>query len=133
MKEPYREGVADHSEPESCVGHREVPCEALTGAHPGQVLSREIELIGKADAVKRCGRQHQPKRYWRAEAGFPAVGDPGHGWKLLARNLGGLAEVPERIETVGDRTGKDRVRTPVTHVCEESDAVIVLRKEANKG
>ena len=42
MKEPYVEGVANHDDPESCVGAREGAGEALTGAHAGRVLSREI-------------------------------------------------------------------------------------------
>jgi hypothetical protein len=36
--------------PESCVGHREVSGEALTGVSVGQPLSREIILIPSADA-----------------------------------------------------------------------------------
>lgn len=41
MKEPYREGLASHSGPESCDGHRKGAGEALTGARAGWVLSRE--------------------------------------------------------------------------------------------
>ena len=37
------------SVPESCVGHREVSGEALTGVSVGQPLSREIILIPSAD------------------------------------------------------------------------------------
>lgn len=42
MKESYREGLASHSGPESCVDGRKVGREALTGAWAGRVLSREI-------------------------------------------------------------------------------------------
>ena len=42
MKEPYREGLAPHPGPQSCAGSREVPGEALAGAHVGRVLSSEI-------------------------------------------------------------------------------------------
>ncbi len=42
MKEPYGEGLATHTDPESCVGAREGEGEALTGVHAGWVLSREI-------------------------------------------------------------------------------------------
>ncbi len=45
MEESYREGVANHPDPESCAGRREVPGEALTGAHAGRLLSREIPQI----------------------------------------------------------------------------------------
>jgi len=46
MKEPYKQGVANQLDPESCAGGREVAGEALTGAHAGQPLSSEITLIG---------------------------------------------------------------------------------------
>ncbi len=45
MEESYREGVANHPVPESCAGCREAPGEALTGAHAGRLLSREIPQI----------------------------------------------------------------------------------------
>ncbi len=40
MRVPYSEGVANHTDPLSCVGHREVPGEALAGESIGQPLSR---------------------------------------------------------------------------------------------
>lgn len=42
MRESYREGLASHSGPESCVVVREDGCEALAGVWAGRVLSREI-------------------------------------------------------------------------------------------
>jgi hypothetical protein len=45
------EGVATHIGPESCVGHREMSGEALTGESIGQPLSRESRFIRDADAV----------------------------------------------------------------------------------
>src|SRR6266446_5484024 len=45
-------GIASHAGPESCVAHREVRDEALTGEPAGQPLSREIfKLVQGADAV----------------------------------------------------------------------------------
>ncbi len=41
MKAPYGEGVANHTDPESCGGDSNVMAEALTGEGTGQVLSRE--------------------------------------------------------------------------------------------
>jgi hypothetical protein len=38
MKEPYGEGLASHTVPESCVVSREAGCEALTGARAGGVI-----------------------------------------------------------------------------------------------
>ena len=50
MKEPYGEGVANHTDPESCVGGREAAGEALTGVRMGWVLSRESRRNRGADA-----------------------------------------------------------------------------------
>ena len=46
MKEPYGEGLASHTGPESCAGARKGTGEALTGVHTGQVLSSEINRFG---------------------------------------------------------------------------------------
>ena len=47
-----RKGIANQTGPESCVAHREVRYEALTGEPAGQPLSREIfKLVQGADAV----------------------------------------------------------------------------------
>ena len=40
MQVPYCKGVANYTDPESCVAARESCDEALTGAHAGWVLSR---------------------------------------------------------------------------------------------
>ena len=54
MQVPDSKEVAIHAVPESCVSHREVGCEALTGVRIGQPLSHERELIPGADAVARA-------------------------------------------------------------------------------
>ena len=51
MKESHAEGPASRGDPESCDGPREGTGEALTGAHTGGVLSREIRCHQGADAV----------------------------------------------------------------------------------
>jgi hypothetical protein len=48
--------------PESCVDSRKAEHEALTGAHAGGVLSREILRNQSADAVSTLGRQHREIR-----------------------------------------------------------------------
>ena len=59
MQEPYAEGLANHSDRESCAGTREGAREALTGACAGWVLSLEkLILEQSADAVIMGGRQH---------------------------------------------------------------------------
>jgi hypothetical protein len=44
VKVPNSEGIANQTVPESCVAHREVRHEALTGVPAGQPLSRESTL-----------------------------------------------------------------------------------------
>ena len=51
MKVSNREGIANQTGPESCVAHREVRDEALTGEPTGQPLSRESFNVQGADAV----------------------------------------------------------------------------------
>jgi hypothetical protein len=63
MKESYGEGVATHTDPESCGTIREDGVEALTGACAGRVFSRETLTLRGADAVRRSGRLHPAHRY----------------------------------------------------------------------
>lgn len=63
MKESYGEGVATHTDPESCGAVRKGVVEALTGARAGQVFSRESHSLRGADAVRRSGRLHSAHRY----------------------------------------------------------------------
>ena len=49
-------GLANHNDPESCVGTRKGDDEALTGESAGWVLSREKHLVRDADPVRRRGR-----------------------------------------------------------------------------
>src|SRR5687767_14816885 len=71
MKASYGEGLATHTDPESCGAAREDSVEALTGARAGRVFSRESPFLRDADAVRRSGRPHLPSRYrerWRSPA-----------------------------------------------------------------
>jgi hypothetical protein len=69
MKEPYGQGPATQSGPESCAYLREGRGEALTGVRAGRVLSCESKasamsgLLRGADAVKVVGRPHSGRRY----------------------------------------------------------------------
>ena len=90
MREPYGEGLAIHTGPESCVGVREGVVEALTGVHAGWVLSREILCIRGADLVGLWGRQHGGARSGECRLRPRVVVAPAHAWKLLARKPGDL-------------------------------------------
>jgi hypothetical protein len=63
MKESYGEGLATHTDPESCGAACEGRVEALTRARAGRVFSREITFLRGADAVRRSGRLHSAHRY----------------------------------------------------------------------
>ena len=63
MKESYGEGLATHTDPESCGAAREDRVEALTGARAGRVFSCERAFLRDADAVRRSGRLHSARRY----------------------------------------------------------------------
>ena len=63
MKESYGEGVASHTDPESCGAAGNGGDEALTGARAGRVFSRERTSLRGADAVRTSGRLHSARRY----------------------------------------------------------------------
>ncbi len=90
MKEPYGEGLATHTGPESCGGPREDVGEALTGVHVGWVSSRERLYFRGADPVGLWGRQHGRVRHGECPRRPRVVVDPMHAWKLFARKPGDL-------------------------------------------
>ena len=63
MKESYGEGLATHTDPESCGVACKGRVEALTGARAGRVFSRERNILRDADAVGESGRRHLGHRY----------------------------------------------------------------------
>lgn len=99
MQVPHSKGVANPVVPESCVVHREVQCEALTGVRAGQPLSRvrdSIRVPTLSDLRKaiRTGASSQvPMRPG-------AVEDPG----MHARSLHGNREISSL--TVGASGGR---------------------------
>ncbi len=96
MKEPYGEGSATHTDPESCVVVREGAGEALTGAHRG--WPRKI-LIRGADPVGLWGRQH----------GRARPGEHRHGlaWSqaIESQTQGDQTRTPKAPARSGRRTG----------------------------
>ena len=62
MKEPYAEGLANHSGRKLCADVREDIGEALAAVHTGWVLSLENLSKRSADAVAYDGRQHKMHR-----------------------------------------------------------------------
>ena len=88
MKESYREGVANHPDPESCEGGRKAALEALTGAQIGRVIELRNLAVEGADAVRRAegntvGDDSASPLLALAEAALRRTGveEPGHVWK----------------------------------------------------
>jgi hypothetical protein len=72
------EGLAIHTDPESCAVTREGLCEALTGGRIGGVLSGVSYVVRGADAVVACRRQQGEVRH-RKDLNHPASSlDPQH-------------------------------------------------------
>jgi hypothetical protein len=90
VKVRYSEGVAIHTDPESCADAREGIGEALTGGRAGEVLSGESNVVRGADAVVACRRQQARVRH-RKDLGHPASSlDPEHVRTSLVREPGDL-------------------------------------------
>ena len=71
MQVRYGEGVAIHTDPESCADIREGAGEALIGARTGGVLSGISYMVRGADAVVACRRQQGGARH-REDLNHPA-------------------------------------------------------------
>lgn len=133
--EPYGEGIATHTGPESCISVGDRAREALTGERAGRPSSRERSFpqqraVRGADAVEAGGRQNWCVPRSRGATGPPAVRDPAHARKHLAREPGDPTVVcgtecrrphrePEGIRPVMNGRGK-------------SDSLVVPRKPPNK-
>ena len=103
---PDSKGVANHAVPESCVSHREVRGEALTGVHIGQPLSRDRNFIPGADAVSTA----QGNTKGRAFASTPSTRRgqrPWHVCTLLAREPGDLGFDQPRYWAGPHREGEE--------------------------
>ena len=82
------EGLATHDDPESCGRGRKDAPEALTGAHAGRVLSREIDFQSQVPRLFPESKATPAAPPWQGAAGPGAVGDPEHAWKHSAREPG---------------------------------------------
>jgi hypothetical protein len=63
MKELRIEGIANHDDPEPCVGARKDEGEASVGARAGRDIEPRNHVVRGADAVSSCGRPHRQQRY----------------------------------------------------------------------
>ena len=110
MRVPDSEGVANHTVPESCVGCREAPREALTGVRVGQPSSHESHFLRGADAVIEA--EGNTARRARASACLTPRGlRPWHARTLLAREPGDLQLDRRWLYAPTARIGKARSRS----------------------
>jgi hypothetical protein len=107
VKVPHDKDVANHVVPESCVAHREVRREALTGVRIGQPSSRDRKSIPGADAVTGA----EGNTTGRATASARSTRRGHRTWHvrtLLAREPGDLRADRGRRYRLTARIGKAR-------------------------
>ena len=109
MQIHYDEGIANHIDPEPCVGIREDVGEASAGGRAGQPLSRDRKLIPGADTV--CVVEGNMSKSANASTWVTGVvGEPG----MHARSMRGNREISRSAEgSIGltVRDGKARSRS----------------------
>ena len=89
MRVPHSEGIANHTDPLSCVGHREVSGEALAGESIRPTIEPESHFTRDADAV--LGAEGNMDGRDSARSGpIPRGQRPWHVQKLLVREPGDL-------------------------------------------
>ena len=113
MKESYGEGLATHTDPESCGAAREGGVEALTGARAGRVFSRERHLTPGCRRCKEKRKATPGASISRDATGPRAVRDPVHVRKHLAREPG------DPVVARGRWTPRDASGSPRTHADDE--------------
>ena len=129
MQEPHKEGVANHLDPESCAGGREVAGEALAGAHAGQPLSSEITLIG-VPTLYGEGEGNMKDGVNRESSGDAAESETLSMRGNSMRENRETSKTPSRVTDEG-RPEKAFSRTSGVNVFEESDDLVVPTKRAN--
>jgi RNA-directed DNA polymerase len=130
MKEPHIEGLANHDDPESCLGIRKGTGEALTGAHAGRVLSRENRSDQGADAVVLVGRPNVHARHGK-RMGDPARSETSD---MRGNSMRENREIPcsPAVDGPAGRAGKVDDRNPAMHGPGKSDSSILPTKSPNK-
>ena len=130
MKELYREGVATHPDPESCVCNRKVVGEALTGGSAGQPLSCEIQKSGVPTLLSEA----EGNIFESVKSEF--LKDPAQSETLSmhGHSLHGNREVLKvPSETTEGRLEKATNYNSNMYALRKSDNCIVPKKQPNKG
>ena len=90
MKVSNRKGIANQTGPESCVAHREVRDEALTGEPAGQPLSRENTLTIRVPTLSLYAEGNTDRRVSASACSTLRGLRPWHVGTLFAREPGDL-------------------------------------------
>ena len=106
---PYDEGVANHIDPESCVGGREAVREALTGVRVGQPLSG-VRLPNRSADALQSAEGNTSRRVIASTGRLRVVVRPWHARTSLVREPRGL-RFAHRSRAMG-RTVKARGHRP---------------------
>jgi len=91
MRESHVEGIANHDDPEPCIGAREGAGEAWDRGMYGLGIEPRNALLRGADAVIRGGRQHDRRRHRKTPVD-PARSKTLHVQNLFAREPGELRD-----------------------------------------
>ena len=136
MKEPYKKGIANRLDPESCAKAGNRLGEALTGAHVGQPSSSEITspgvptLYGEGEGHTRGDVTREPPGDATESETLGMRGNSLHGNRETPK----VSAVPNTPTGDGaaERPEKACGRTSDMHAFGESDGSIVPQKQANK-
>jgi RNA-directed DNA polymerase len=130
MKESHIEGVATHDDPESCADGCEAGREALTGAHTGSVLSREITISEEPTLLCKAEGETSQRRYSKSQGGL-ARSQTRH---MCGTSLRENREIPSSPVADGatGRSGKAFGQTPEMHGGGKSDRFVLPTKSPNK-
>jgi len=129
MKESYREGLANHSGPESCAGDGNIPGEALTGVHTGQLLSSESPSPAcRPDSLRGKATPEAP-----LDCEVPEDAAESKNLRMCGNSMHENREAPSvsRSDDL-ERPEKDD-QTSGMHAGGDSDDPIVPRNQANNG
>jgi hypothetical protein len=97
MKEPYGEGLASHTGSESCAHSRKAGREALTGAHAGGVLSRDMLKKIRVPTSSMMAEGNTGGRVIASVLCTLRGQRPPHVWKLHARDPGGSINARQEV------------------------------------
>lgn len=122
--------MANHSGPESCVTHREVWGEALTGETDRPAIEPRNETESGMPTELRLPEGNTGHGENRKPCFDPARSET---LSMSGSDLHGSWEVSAVPAMLAGGAGKVEDRNPVVHVAEKSDTPIVPGKQPNKG